>query len=469
MKSSRWRSSPLITLCGLAAILAAFACANSAETSSPIPALADSTATPPAPLLPPLSPNIPFDVTVPSQPPPTLDSLQHDFDVMSWETFVALNWPVLANGQPNPEQQPGQNKDNSTFWQTWKTSQEVFLPNGAPRTPWGTPLASSPLPALCRDQLQPGEHILTQVGKTPNLLTESIQPFNNEPLIDQNGRYARFEILMNQTMFDHIVANKLYSKKTQASVTSVVFPCGTTDPKDPQVGTIMLKASWKILNPAEIQGGRFHTMKALIYTPPSANPPIKEKCEHATVGLVGLHMVHKTKDAAQWVWSTFEHIDNCPTEGQPMAGHAYSFYNPATPKAAINTPPARPWNPNNIEPPARRPQIVRILPIDPPTQQLNASYQAALRAVNPASVWQYYELVSTQWPTQPASSCDVETSAPTDMTGTPAPQFLGNSTLESYIQGKVPNVSSSCIECHLNATTTTHVFSDFTYLLERAQ
>jgi hypothetical protein len=78
-------------------------------------------------------------------------------------------------------------------------------------------------------------------------------------------------------------------------------------------------------------------------------------------------------------------------------------------------------------------------------------------------------LVSTQWPTKPSKTCDVLAGAPVDRIGTPAPQFLGNSTLETYIQGKVPNVSSSCMECHANATTTQAIFSDFTYILERAQ
>jgi hypothetical protein len=96
--------------------------------------------------------------------------------------------------------------------------------------------------------------------------------------------------------------------------------------------------------------------------------------------------------------------------------------------------------------------------------------------VNPDSVWLNYELVNTQWPTNPAAGCDVETSAPVDRIGRPAPQFLGNTTLETYIQGQVPNVSSSCMECHANATTYTSqrpgnipIFSDFTFLLERAQ
>ncbi|HYH78992.1 MAG TPA: hypothetical protein VEX86_04325 [Longimicrobium sp.] len=37
------------------------------------------------------------------------------------------------------------------------------------------------------------------------------------------------------------------------------------------------------------------------------------------------------------------------------------------------------------------------------------------------------------------------------------------------MQGKVPNVSSSCIMCHNNATTTASRPSDFSYMLELAQ
>ncbi len=49
--------------------------------------------------LPELSPAIPFDVTANS--PFTLDNLQRDFDMLSWQTFVALNWPANADGSAN--------------------------------------------------------------------------------------------------------------------------------------------------------------------------------------------------------------------------------------------------------------------------------------------------------------------------------------------------------------------------------
>ena len=52
------------------------------------PASASMVPTPPVPIV--LSPAIPFDVTV-NETKVTLQSLQEDFDVMSWQTFAAMN------------------------------------------------------------------------------------------------------------------------------------------------------------------------------------------------------------------------------------------------------------------------------------------------------------------------------------------------------------------------------------------
>ena len=40
----------------------------------------------------------------------------------------------------------------------------------------------------------------------------------------------------------------------------------------------------------------------------------------ALMGLVGLHVGHKTDSASQWLWSTFEHVDNFPTEADVASG-----------------------------------------------------------------------------------------------------------------------------------------------------
>jgi hypothetical protein len=96
----------------------------------------------------------------------------------------------------------------------------------------------------------------------------------------------------------------------------------------------------------------------------------------------------------------------------------------------------------------------------------NQSAQALLAGVSAKSVWQYYRLISTQFPTQSNDNC---TANPANPNGTPFPQFLANTTLETYVQGKTPQSSSSCINCHGNATMTTGAPSDFTYLLENAK
>ncbi|MCR4540020.1 cytochrome C [Pseudomonas sp. 18.1.10] len=416
-----------------------------------------------------LSTQIPFDVT--ATPPFSLTSLQQNFDEMSWQTFIALNWPALADGNPNSGVQIGQ-QDAATVWEGYRESYQIFLPEGRKPQPFRAPAA---VPPACEGK--GSGRLLQQMGKVPDVLDEFIQPFESGPLVDQSGVYTRNEIVVNQSMFDGIVNNGLYSVQGQqaffaASPTNAVaFSCG--NPSTSEVGSIMVKASWKVLD-GDDKPGSFHTVDALVYTPgnsdPSKGPVVAESCTAEPVGLVGLHIVHKTTSAPQWVWSTFEHVDNVPENTTPPAERKgpYLFYN-ASSHAEVNQPPPRPWNPAVKATPS---QIVREIPLTDATKTLNSTYQTLLRTVNPNSVWANYQLISTQWPTlsgQPP--CQISATVPL---GKPAPSFLANATLETYIQGSVPQASSSCIACHGNAAT--HVtqsprtsFADFTYLLERAQ
>ncbi|MFJ4192994.1 cytochrome C [Pseudomonas sp. NPDC089534] len=416
-----------------------------------------------------LSSQIPFDVT--ATPPFSLTSLQQNFDDLSWQTFIALSWPALDNGEPDTGTQIGK-QDGATVWESWKESYQIFLPNGQAPAAWNAPAS---VPKAC-EGLGSGR-LLQQMGKVPDVLDEFIQPFESGPLVDQSGVYTRNEIVVNQPMFDGIVDNGLYSVQGQqaffaaSASNTVAFSCGSQDTS--QVGALMVKASWKVLDGND-RRGKFHTVDALVYTPgnsdPSKGPVVPESCKAEPVGLVGLHIVHKTSSAPQWVWSSFEHVDNVPEKSTPVAERKgpYLFYN-ASSQAEVNQPPPRPWNPAVKATPS---QIVREIPLTAATKALNGTYQALLRTVNPDSVWANYQLISTQWPTlTPQPPCQISKTEPL---GRPAPTFLANATLETYIQGTVPQASSSCIACHGNAAT--HVtesprtsFADFTYLLERAQ
>lgn len=423
------------------------------------------TATPPADPDVVISTNIPLGITV-TKTPPTLESLQHDFDVFSWKTFVALNWSANADGTPNGDVTFGDDESGLTVWQAWKSSREIFLPNGQEPNAWGE---VENIPIVCdsisQEDLDKGIITLTQVGKTPNVLDESGEPFQTGPLIDQNGNYTRYEILTNKSMFDYIVDNELYNQEGQkAFKNDADFPfsaptdsVNVAQPNSPQVGAIMVKAAW-IKMEGKYDASKFHTAYALVYDNPHEQAGVKPACSLVKVGLVGLHIAHKTEGDPQWIWSTFEHVANAPTQGEPLDRNFYNYHDPKS-TYPVNEPPARPWNPANVG--TTPTKVERVIPIDDDAKALNKKYQAAFEKLVKGSVWANYELISTQWPTDPNSV--------SDLTGRPAPTFLANATLETYIQGKVPQTSSNCIACHNNASMTSGRFSDFTYLLQRAE
>lgn len=421
-----------------------------------------------------LSPNIPFDRTIGGN---NIEKVQHGFDEFSWSSFVALNWPALADGTPDKSKVIGADGDNPTVWESYKETYEIFLPDGA-QPVWD----NHQLPQACQGIAGgPTNKVMQMAQKVSDeVLDETGNPFNTGPVIDrQNGRFARFEIRVNRVAFDFIVNNKLFNKEGQAAFTTFIqFPAGKVNSDgtnaSPNEGAMIFKAAWKVID--EKNGdipGRFHTTKAYVFTPESESPPIKPSCQLVTMGLVGFHIAHKTFKAPQWVWSTFEQVDNVVVPADAPAGLKPNFFNPDCKDCKENVPPPKPWNPNDTLSPELRSQITRILPIDQATQDLNKKWQGLLRAVNPNSVWQYYQLISTQWPSlvEDENNPIPQLQGPNAM-GRPIPVYLANTALESYIQGKVnkgvPTGTSSCNACHNNAATTNGKFSDFTYILARA-
>lgn len=405
-----------------------------------------------------LDSGLPCDATAIA--PFNLPNLQQAFDYYSWLSFLALNAPT--NGKPiGGGPLPG--GDGPTQWEQWKEISDLILPGGAQPGPWESKRS---IPQACRSiGGSDGMKVVRMVGKTPNVVSDIVQPFDTGPLIDQKGRYVRYEILVNKPMFEYILQNNLYSKRGQEAFTNtVVFPSGAViKATTGTMGALMAKAAWKVMDLSTDDLTRYHTTDALVYQPPLDNPKVAESCHKAKLGLVGLHVGHKTNSSPQWIWSTFEHADNMPTQDdvtkQKLQAH-YNFYRPGCSPSAcpVNTPPPRPWNPN-IEPfpNSFTSQIVRVTSLTRDALDLNKSFQAILTK----TVWENYMQISTQWPTDPTSK--------TDPNGVPAPVYLANATLETYIQGKVPQSSSSCMACHGNAAATSGRTSDFTFILERAQ
>ena len=409
----------------------------------------------------------------------SLANRQRGFDFYSWLTFIAMNSPADGKTTIGKGTMPG--GDAKTKWeelQNYRPLANVMLKDGM-RPDWGTRV----VPDACKPLDKPeGQKFIFQLGE------EAFnQPFKTGPLIDQDGNYALFDILMNKPMFSYVQSKGLYSKKGQQAFNEEVeFPHGsnptTKDGKavPGQMGAIMLKVSFRILDPVKNKDiiSQFHTSDALIYFP---GPPATKEgpaCVEKKLGLVGFHVGHKTNFAPQWVWTSFEHVSNVPDETEIKSGNLlkrYNFFSAKCVGCADNATPPKPWDPSvSLKfSTAFRSQVVRKTMLPAPVlkdvEELNTSFRAILKG----TVWENYRLLATQWPS--------EFDSKVDPLGAPAPTYLANSTLETFSQGRVPLASSSCMACHGNAVSFQHARpidpkdikgfnqSDFTFMLEKAQ
>ena len=177
-----------------------------------------------------LTSGLPCAETVHGEGPPgksRLENFQRGFDFYSWLTFIALNAPAddseIKNSRP----------DTRTKWEDmrhFRQLADIMLPGGkAPQ--WGERRPQE-VPAACRRDYKPGMMVTQLIEESFN------QPFKTGPLIDQNGNYALFDILLNQQMFDYIVKNKLYSRNEQRrnSALKIDFPAGTNPPRGQTAG-----------------------------------------------------------------------------------------------------------------------------------------------------------------------------------------------------------------------------------------
>lgn len=461
-----------------------------------------------------------------------LENLQRGFDYYSWRTFIALNSP--ADGTPFDSEKA--QADKPTRWEdmnNFKQLLDVMLPSDLQPPIWPTDTDGMKaerarlMPGACRELLKERPDLKEDESNRMivKMIEESFnEPFKTGPLIDQQGRYAIFDILMNRQMFEYITVNHLNTKAGQAANAdlAVDFPPGQNDRpaqagKPAQAaafGSFMLKVSWKILTPEEIAAKTFHMRRALVLMPPGEKRP----CLDRTLGLIGFHAVHKTVARPQWIWTSFEHVKNVPDRTEVAANKLGASYNFFSVKCKADCPienatPPFPWDPDPaIELRFRKDdsfksQIVRETPLTDAAKNMNAVFHSMLPA---NSVWQNYMLLSTQWPSAFAIHCtglqsqnvpDPKTDfvKQPDMTCSPAPTYLANSTLETYSQADkpadstadsiaalrdspaVPLATSSCIACHSNAAGFQRTASnreggrpnlnqsDFTFMLEKAQ
>lgn len=383
-------------------------------------------------------------------------TFQPPFDIFSWQTFIALNWPADAKGNPL-NCALGDNPRAPRVWETYVDAAQLFDAGNAP------------LMLAINESAARGQKFFYKFSKSPHRLKSGIAPganFDDEDeeadghaIIDRNLNFALFEIRVNPDEANFIRNNGLgtlagidsfyHSHKKKIELPSSKLPS--------TVGSMEIKACWRILDPGlGDDTTRFYTRNAVIQVPAQNSSTGSAFTVQAKVGLVGMHIIRKTASFPFLIWSTFEHMDNTPDDVQAAqtaqdTNKRWSFYNVECLTCPVNTPPVTApadsghykWNPT--PPYAARyaagvpgeqggqvfgSQVTRTYPIYYRTQQVNALWQAKLKG----TVWANYRLVGSQWtvPNDGGTSNTIN-----------VPFRLGNTTLESFIQ-----VDASCISCH---------------------
>jgi hypothetical protein len=309
------------------------------------------------------------------------------FDDFSWRTFVALNWPAAdgSRGEPDTTKELGAEAAN-VVWGTWKADHEIFQPGGMEPSPWDSFEAQSPDKFLA---FEDAGRIKVLGGFGARGSDLQIEHYNqagiagNEQgaLVGSNRKYVRYEVRINKDEFNFIRNGKFYLASNLPTTGQLVFPSGAGE----------IKAAWRLFTDAELQDAelvkRYFTTQAVLVDPDGSR-------QTTTIGLIGLHIVRRTPTRREWIWSSFEHVDNLAATASSLL---VSQNSPNENKLLTAV--------NNANPPQANPSPVpvkRLRPIRNETQQANTAYQSHAKIKD--TVWKNYQLVLTQWPRTPAQS-----------------------------------------------------------------
>jgi hypothetical protein len=377
----------------------------------------------------------------------------------AWRAFIALNWPAAAGARSRGAADRGKalGDPGPRVWETFKSAAEAFPVDADGRriapTPWESLAGPNPCGGDGGQKTIAAFKPFAEFNQ-PSFSTDA--PAN--PLVARNHEYVRYEVRFNALEFAAFVTNGWSEGRN---------PPDIEHPAQLPIGSIAVKAAWRPLNESDPPSvrARYYVTRADVTDVPSSLAAGRLVCSERDVALVGLHIVIKTKTRPQWIWTSFEHVDNVPPAGSGAArepdardaGAPYGFFDPSRP--------AKLWPPfgagetqpiDATHPPMRAPtamQVVRRHPIDAGLMAVNRAYwsQAGVKG----TLWEHYMLVAAQWPRSVAPPGPDNDGAyfPGKAESLPDESYksiaatqanLVNTAMESYLQDE----PSSCMACH---------------------
>ena len=380
------------------------------------------------------SPAMPSDVCIPDG---FTDVPVNYFDDYSWRTFIAMVWPAANGRRGVADTRQTVGGPGPRVFETLKSLWEVFHPDGS--APARSFQAYEPAAFnACHATTAFGDVVLASFNGIDDIGQAGAGELAG-PLAAQNGRYVRYQTLYNQTAYDFIVKNGYYLRTNLPKVPS---PRPATPVMEFPNGSVIVKAAWLDMTgfPAD-QVKRYYTRAVVVRDAKSGT------CSRVTAGLVGLHVIQKTPTRPQWIWSSYEQIDNVPPSrfGERVK---FTFHDGTAAKMPAENPftlaplAAEPVTPFNVE----RPFFARV---HPKTELINYQYQEMLKG----TVWEYYGIVVTQWPRldgNQATPVPVSQNGeiPNTFPGAGAFSAFANTAMETFDQSR-PQLG--CMSCHNQA------------------
>jgi len=426
-------------------------------------------------------------------PQPPMTNPQSIADCEAWQDFIYVNWPA------DPDKPGYQNESATaadfgkriddpaqrqvTVWESYATGHQAFA-GSKPALP-----ATRPMLRLSTGNEFLGNKVVTKAAKAVKVAggaataPETINQATGGWLTSQSKLLVFYDAWVDNDEFDYIndPDNKLKTgpgqKACAQGTAGLQLPmpkglnCAGAAPKVPYglgIGAMEVKAAFLDLSNSDRKTWSNYLLSAadLCYPNTFKHPDGAQKCTFAVdgtnfegwvkpntpVGLVGLHIVHKVVGADQFLWETFEHVNNVPdTPGSTHGG--FDFYSPGGGTPQTDAPEActSPNDPAGCTPFDTPAQLVRHAgaAFDDDAKSANADFAKALADASPKSVFANYRLVQVQWPTQNTALVP-GAKAPLPATlGGVVPAQSANTVIESFGQ------DTSCINCHRGARIST--------------
>ncbi|WP_298509237.1 hypothetical protein [uncultured Kordia sp.] len=380
-------------------------------------------------------PNNPIDVKILNQ---------QCANTFAWQSFIALTWPSspVEAGQPDRSKtvedwgKPGDLTPMALG--TYKSAENIFTKHKPTR--WGSNL----------DQIMntdPNDNIshrevadFSKFDDDKEVVNELFQASGGTSwLTDQNGKLIWYEIKVNHTEFDYISTNELYNPVKQNAMAE---NGGIWLPN----GSIEIKAAWREIADADYEKLKDRYKIITAWVPQKVVVKSRDSVKmsdykETKLGLVGLHIIQKTPTMPQFHWATFEHADLAPEKQIKESKIDWLLYNPEKYNETPNQTPTVGKDP--IDQPV---QVIKeheaTVGLD--AKVLNEFVHERIKELSPNSVFKYYHLVDSQWPSSAVSDNDNETFTPLK-DGGKTPMIMTNVTMETYVQ------TISCLDCHVGA------------------